>query len=152
VDVTYKFMRRARETMIHNRRHRPLACNALFGPRQRRRLVFGPIHDTHVVDGSSFDSESILVERPGVTGWVRSWLRNAELPTNAACSVFVNLAMPWYGGLLLVDRIHPHRVTAPFPQQFTALLAQMLHEILSLHEATSPAGICTTSLLALKWR
>ena len=82
----------------------------------------------------------------------RSRLGNAKLPANSTSRVVVNLAMPRDRGLLLVGRIYPHRMTAPLSQQLTTVPAQMLHKVLPLHEAISPVGIWSISLLALKWR
>jgi hypothetical protein len=89
-----------------------------------------------------------LVRRPTF----RSGLGNSKLTANAAGGVIVYVAMSWHGSLLLVGWIHPHGMTAPLAQQFTALPTKVLHQILSLHEATSPAGVCSTSLLALRCR
>ncbi len=65
---------------------------------------------------------------------------NAKLSANGPNSEVVNLAMPGHGSLLLFVRVYPYGVTAPFPQQFTSVPPEVLHEILSLHVATSPAG------------
>jgi hypothetical protein len=81
-----------------------------------------------------------------------SLFRNSELATNASRRVIVDLPVSWNGSLLLFAWVRPYRVAATLSQQFTTLLTQMLHKILSLHEATSPAGTCSTALLAAKWR
>lgn len=80
------------------------------------------------------------------------WFRHSQLPANCPDGVIVDLTMPRNRCLLLVRRVYPHRVAAPFTQQLATVPMQVLNEILTLHEAISPAGSWFTWLLALKCR
>ena len=60
--------------------------------------------------------------------------------------------MTWHRGLLAVGWIDPHGMASAFPKKLAAVFPQGLDEIDGLHEAISPAGTCSTRLLALKCR
>ena len=83
-------------------------------------------------------------------GFVCSRFWNTDLPADSAGCVLVNLSMSRYGCLPLVGGIHPHRVATPLTQELAFVPAQMLQKILPLHDATSPAGVSTTSVLTLR--
>lgn len=77
---------------------------------------------------------------------------NPKLPANPARRVFVDLAMPGHRSLLLISGIDPDGMTASLAQEFTALVPQVLNQILAFHVAISPAGFSSISVLALKCR
>jgi hypothetical protein len=80
----------------------------------------------------------------------RLWFGSAELSADGASGEVVDFAMTRDRSLLAVGWVDPHRMPALFAQQFASVTAQVREQILAFHDATTPAGVSTMSLLTLK--
>src|SRR5579863_308952 len=63
--------------------------------------------------------------------------RNVQLPANALHRASVDLAVSFNRGLKILARVQDDGVAAAFSEDDTAMLPQMLHEFLTLHEVLS---------------